>query len=194
LTQGQALTAVSLSADGHSTNPPARYTEASLVKALEALGIGRPSTDASIIKTIQDRGYVWTKGAALVPSWVAFAVVGLLEHHFGRLVDYDFTPAMEDELDSIASGNHKRPDCLSAFYFGAAQGREGSVPRSGGLKKLVGVNLEEIDAREINSLPMFDDGVARVGRYGPYLERVRDGESQRANLPDDLPPDELTPE
>ena len=194
LTEGQALTAASLTPEGHTTNPPARYTEPSLVKALEDLGIGRPSTYASIIKTIQDRGYVWKKGAALVPSWVAFAVIGLLEHHFGRLVDYDFTAAMEDELDSIASGTQQRTDWLSGFYFGAAQGSEGSVARSGGLKKLVGVNLEEIDAREINSIPMFDDVVVRVGRYGPYLERVRDGESQRANLPDDLPPDELTPE
>jgi DNA topoisomerase-1 len=194
LTQGQPLVADSLTPEGHNTNPPSRYTEPSLVKALEDLGIGRPSTYASIIKTIQDRGYVWKKGSALVPSWVAFAVVGLLEHHFGRLVDYHFTAAMEDELDSIASGNQQRTDWLSAFYFGASEGREGSVARSGGLKKLVGVNLEEIDAREINSIPMFDDVLVRVGRYGPYLERVRDGESQRANLPDDLPPDELTPE
>ncbi len=194
LTQGQPLVADALTPEGHNTNPPSRYTEPSLVKALEDLGIGRPSTYASIIKTIQDRGYVWKKGAALVPSWVAFAVVGLLEHHFGRLVDYHFTAAMEDELDSIASGNQQRTDWLSAFYFGASEGREGSVARSGGLKKLVGVNLEEIDAREINSIPMFDDVLVRVGRYGPYLERVRDGESQRANLPDDLPPDELTPE
>ncbi|HWH06196.1 MAG TPA: type I DNA topoisomerase, partial [Gaiellaceae bacterium] len=122
LTQGQVLTAVDLAADGHSTNPPARYTEASLVKALEELGIGRPSTYASIIKTIQDRGYVWKKGSALVPSWVAFAVVGLLEHHFGRLVDYDFTAAMEDELDAIASGSQGRTSWLSGFYFGGAQG------------------------------------------------------------------------
>jgi DNA topoisomerase-1 len=194
LTQGQPLTAVELRPDGHTTNPPARYTEASLVKSLEELGIGRPSTYASIIKTIQDRGYVWKKGSALVPSWVAFAVVGLLEHHFGRLVDYDFTAAMEDELDAIASGTNSRLTWLNGFYFGGAQGSEGSVARAGGLKKLVGANLEEIDAREINSIPMFGDVVVRVGRYGPYLERVRDGQSQRANLPDDLPPDELTPE
>ncbi|WP_308282730.1 type I DNA topoisomerase [Pseudonocardia nigra] len=194
LTQGQALTAASLTPEGHTTNPPARYTEPSLVKALEDRGIGRPSTYASIIKTIQDRGYVWKKGQALVPSWIAFAVVGLLEHHFGRLVDYDFTAAMEDELDSIAQGAQQRTDWLSGFYFGAEQGSEGSVARAGGLKKLVGVNLEEIDAREINSVPVFDDVVVRVGRYGPYLERVRDGQSQRANLPEDLPPDELTPE
>ena len=194
LARGQALTALELRPDGHTTNPPARYTEASLVKALEDLGIGRPSTYASIIKTIQDRGYVWKKGSALVPSWVAFAVVGLLEHHFGRLVDYDFTAAMEDELDAIASGTNSRLTWLNGFYFGGAQGGEGSVARAGGLKKLVGLNLEEIDAREINSIPMFDDVVVRVGRYGPYLERVRDGVSQRANLPEDLPPDELTPE
>jgi DNA topoisomerase I len=194
LAKGQALTAAELNPEGHTTSPPARYTEPSLIKALEDLGIGRPSTYASIIKTIQDRGYVWKKGQALVPSWIAFAVVGLLEHHFGRLVDYGFTAAMEDELDAIAQGTQHRTDWLSGFYFGAAQGREGSVARSGGLKKLVGVNLEEIDAREINSVPVFDDVVVRVGRYGPYLERVRDGVSQRANLPDDLPPDELTPE
>ena len=125
LTQGQALTADSLTPEGHTTNPPARYTEPSLVKSLEDLGIGRPSTYASIIKTIQDRGYVWKKGAALVPSWIAFAVVGLLEHHFGRLVDYDFTAAMEDELDAIASGNQHRTDWLSAFYFGGRAGPRG---------------------------------------------------------------------
>ena len=197
LTRDQPITAVELNPDGHSTNPPARYTEASLIKALEDLGIGRPSTYASIIKTIQDRGYVWKKGSALVPSWVAFAVVGLLELHFGRLVDYDFTAAMEDELDSIAAGTQRRTDWLSAFYFGADQGTVGSVARAGGLKKLVGVNLEEIDAREINSIPLFPDFegrpvVVRVGRYGPYLERIVDESSQRANLPDDMPPDELT--
>ncbi|OZM82471.1 DNA topoisomerase I [Pseudonocardia sp. MH-G8] len=194
LTKGQALTAAELTPEGHATNPPSRYTEPSLIKALEDLGIGRPSTYSSIIKTIQDRGYVWKKGQALVPSWVAFSVIGLLEHHFNRLVDYDFTATMEDELDAIAQGNQQRTDWLSGFYFGAAQGAEGSVARAGGLKKLVGVNLEEIDAREINSVPVFDDVVVRVGRYGPYLERMRDDKSQRANLPDDLPPDELTPE
>jgi DNA topoisomerase-1 len=194
LTKGQALTAASLTPEGHSTNPPSRFTEPSLIKQLEDLGIGRPSTYASIIKTIQDRGYVWKKGQALVPSWIAFAVVGLLEHHFGRLVDYDFTAAMEDELDLIASGEDDRVRWLSGFYFGGDQGTEGSVARAGGLKKLVGVNLEAIDAREINSVPVFDDVVVRVGRYGPYLERIVDGESQRANLPDDLPPDELTRE
>ena len=199
LTEGQQVTATELVPDGHTTTAPPRYTEASLVKALEELGIGRPSTYASIINTIQDRGYVWKRGSALVPSWVAFAVVGLLERHFGCLVDYDFTAAMEDELDSIASGAQHRTDWLTGFYFGSDQGDSLSVARVGGLKKLVGVNLEEIDAREINSIPLFPDDaghevVVRVGRYGAYLERIVDGGQQRANLPDDLPPDELTPE
>ena len=207
LEEGQAVTATQLDPDGHSTNPPARYTEASLIKALEEMGIGRPSTYASIIKTILDRGYVYKRGSALVPSWVAFAVIGLLEAHFGRLVDFDFTAAMEDDLDEIAGGREQRGNWLSSFYFGGDHGVEGSVARSGGLKKMVGDNLEDIDAREINSIKLFADSegrdvVVRVGRFGPYLERMvedpdnPDGDpiSQRANLPDDLPPDELTPE
>ena len=202
LTEGQRLDAIELTPDGHSTNPPARYTEASLVKALEELGIGRPSTYASIIKTIQDRGYVHKKGSALVPSWVAFAVTGLLEQHFGRLVDYNFTAAMEDELDAIASGNEQRTNWLSNFYFGGDHGVPDSVARSGGLKRLVGVNLEGIDAREVNSIKLFDDlqgrpVCVRVGKNGPYLERQianEDGEltPQRANLNTALTPDELT--
>jgi len=202
LTQGQRVDATELTPDGHSTNPPARYTEASLIKALEELGIGRPSTYSSIIKTIQDRGYVHKKGSALVPSWVAFAVTGLLEQHFGRLVDYGFTAAMEDELDAIASGTERRTNWLNNFYFGGDHGVADSVARSGGLKKLVGVNLEGIDAREVNSIKLFDDveGRAvnvRVGKNGPYLERMvvgDDGEPtpQRANLHDSLTPDELT--
>ncbi|OBH49109.1 type I DNA topoisomerase [Mycobacterium sp. E2479] len=202
LTQGQRLDAIELTPDGHATNPPARYTEASLVKALEELGIGRPSTYSSIIKTIQDRGYVHKKGSALVPSWVAFAVTGLLEQHFGRLVDYDFTAAMEDELDAIASGQERRTDWLNNFYFGGEHGVADSVARSGGLKKLVGVNLEGIDAREVNSIKLFDDEqgrpvYVRVGKNGPYLERMVTGEDgepkpQRANLNDSLTPDELT--
>ncbi|WP_208720542.1 type I DNA topoisomerase [Amycolatopsis circi] len=199
LAKDQALTAPELSADGHSTSPPARYSEPSLVSKLEELGIGRPSTYASIIKTIQDRGYVWKKGSALVPSWVAFAVIGLLERHFERLVDYNFTAGLEDELDRIASGDEHRVEWLSKFYFGGDFGVEGSVGRLGGLKKLVDGSVEGIDAREINSIPMFSDAeghqvVVRVGRYGPYLEREVNGESQRANLPEDLPPDELSPE
>ncbi len=204
LRQGQAVAASSLTPDGHSTNPPARFTEASLIKALEELGIGRPSTYSSIIKTIQDRGYVVKKGSALVPSWVAFAVIGLLEQHFGRLVDYDFTAAMEDELDAIASGTGRRTNWLHNFYFGGEHGVEGSISRAGGLKQLVGGNLEGIDAREVNSIFLFDDAqgipvYVRVGRNGPYLERMvlgEDGEPtpQRANLKDALTPDELTPE
>ncbi|MDT5321371.1 MAG: topoisomerase [Mycobacterium sp.] len=202
LTQGQRVDAAELTPDGHSTNPPARYTEASLIKALEELGIGRPSTYSSIIKTIQDRGYVHKKGSALVPSWVAFAVTGLLEQHFGRLVDYGFTAAMEDELDAIASGQERRTNWLNNFYFGGDHGVPDSVARSGGLKRLVGVNLEGIDAREVNSIELFDDAqgrpvYVRVGKNGPYLERMvagDDGEPtpQRANLNDSLTPDELT--
>jgi len=205
LSKGSAVTATKLDPDGHSTNPPARYTEASLIKTLEELGIGRPSTYASIIKTILDRGYVYKRGSALVPSWVAFAVIGLLESHFSQLVNYDFTAGMEDDLDEIASGHEHRTDWLTRFYFGGEHGGEQSVARQGGLKKLVSENLEDIDAREINSIRLFDDAEGRevhvrVGRFGPYLERMvvnpddPDGDpiSQRANLPDDLPPDELT--
>ncbi len=207
LAEGEGVTAVELNPDGHSTNPPARYTEASLIKTLEELGIGRPSTYSSIIKTILDRGYIYKRGSALVPSWVAFSVTGLLESHFGRLVDFDFTAAMEDDLDAIATGRAQRGNWLSGFYFGGDDGAEGSVARSGGLKKMVGERLDDIDAREINSIKLFTDDagrdvVVRVGRYGPYLERMvtdpdkPDAEptSQRANLPDDLPPDELTPD
>lgn len=205
LKAGAAVTATQLDPNGHTTNPPARYTEASLIKTLEELGIGRPSTYASIIKTILDRGYVYKRGSALVPSWVAFSVVALLEAHFGRLVDFDFTAGMEDDLDAIAGGRERRGNWLQNFYFGGETGAEGSVARSGGLKKMVGTNLEDIDARTINSIRLFDDDQGReihvrVGRYGPYLERMvkndddPDGDpiSQRANLPDDLPPDELT--
>ncbi|MBJ8340155.1 type I DNA topoisomerase [Antrihabitans sp. YC3-6] len=207
LVEGQEVTASELNPDGHTTNPPARYTEASLIKILEEMGIGRPSTYASIIKTILDRGYVYKRGSALVPAWVAFAVIGLLEAHFGRLVDYDFTAAMEDDLDQIAGGLEQRGNWLSSFYFGGESGAEGSVARSGGLKTMVGSRLEEIDAREVNSIKLFADEegrdvFVRVGRFGPYLERSvknpddPDGDpiSQRANLPDDLPPDELTVE
>ena len=202
LKQGQRVDATRLTADGHTTNPPARYTEASLVKALEELGIGRPSTYSSIIKTIQDRGYVHKKGSALVPSWVAFAVTGLLEQHFGRLVDYDFTAAMEDELDEIASGHEQRTNWLHNFYFGGEHGVPHSIARAGGLKKLVGVNLEGIDAREVNSIRLFDDEhgrpiYVRVGKNGPYLERMITGDDgeptpQRANLSDEITPDELS--
>ncbi len=202
LRQGQRVDAVALTPDGHATNPPARYTEASLIKALEDLGIGRPSTYSSIIKTIQDRGYVHKKGSALVACWVAFAVTGLLEQHFGRLVDYDFTAAMEDELDEIAAGHEQRTNWLRNFYFGGEHGVAHSIARAGGLKKLVGENVGEIDARGVNSIHLFDDAHGRpihvrVGRNGPYLERMITGDDgeptpQRANLSDEITPDELT--
>ena len=205
LTKGDELATNKVTADGHSTNPPARYTEASLVKKMEDLGIGRPSTYASIIKTIQDRGYVFVRGNALVPSWVAFSVVGLLENNFDALVDYDFTSSMEDELDEIAHGNQDRTKWLSGFYFGDADARESmaqALARRGGLKHMIEDNLESIDARAANSLKLFDDAegrpvVVRVGRYGPYIERVigeKDGEPeyQRANLPESATPDEIT--
>ena len=219
----------------HTTQPPARYTEASLVKAMEELGVGRPSTYASVIATILDRGYVWKKGTALVPSFTAFAVVGLLERYFGDLVDYGFTASMEDDLDEIASGREESLPWLSRFYFGtstpgvpepagvgasgdgsgkangvgnghskaAGGGSNGGVTNGAapgvsdgkrlGLKASVAAHLGDIDAREINSIPIGQgsDGVAivaRVGRYGPYLQRGDD----RASLPDDMCPDELT--
>jgi DNA topoisomerase-1 len=166
----------------HVTRPPARYTEASLVKELEDREIGRPSTYASIIGTILDRGYVFKKGTALVPSFLAFAVVTLLERHFGRLVDYDFTARMEEGLDEIARGEAARVPWLRRFYFGT-DGEEG-------LKQLVS-DLEDIDARDVSSFPLAGtDIVVRVGRYGPYLER----DGQRVNVPGDIVPDELTPE
>ena len=213
LVKDQPLTAEELAATEHRTQPPPRYTEASLVKALEELGIGRPSTYASIMQTIQDRGYVFKRGQALIPSFTAFAVVGLLERHYPRLVDYGFTAAMEDELDEIAAGDAARVDFLRAFYFGGDLGAEGSVARAGGLRKLVTEKLSEIDAREVNSIPLFtdEDGrqvVVRVGRYGPYLQRTAPGEEQtgpadgddggsggdRVPVPEGLAPDELTPE
>jgi DNA topoisomerase-1 len=188
LAQEQSLTAAGIEPQAHATNPPARYTEASLVKALEELGIGRPSTYASILSTIQDRGYVFKRGTALVPSFTAFAVVGLLEQHFGRLVDYGFTASMEDDLDDIANGQRERVQWLAAFYFGGTDGAS-----SEGLQELVDQRLGEIDAREVNSIPIGTDAdgvsiVVRVGRYGPYVQRGDD----RASVPDDLPPDDLT--
>ncbi len=187
LAEGDAVVLKELEPQGHETNPPARYTEATLVRTLEELGIGRPSTYASILGTILDRGYVFKKGTALVPSFLAFSVVQLLEQHFGRLVDYDFTARMEDDLDRIASGDEQRNEWLSRFYYGtndAAGTNDGN-----GLKELVS-DLGGIDAREINSIEIGNGIVLRVGRYGPYLDR--DGE--RANVPDDLVPDELTVE
>jgi DNA topoisomerase I len=166
----------------HATRPPARFTEATLIKELEDRAIGRPSTYASIIGTILDRGYVFKKGTALVPSFVAFAVVTLLERHFMHLVDYEFTARMEDALDDIANGEAQRVPWLRRFYFGA-DGEEG-------LKELVS-DLSDIDARDVSSFPLAGtDIVVRVGRYGPYLER----DGQRVNVPEGTAPDELTPQ
>jgi DNA topoisomerase I len=181
LSEGDQLTG-DLRPDAHVTRPPARYTEASLVKELEDREIGRPSTYASILGTILDRGYVFKKGTALVPSFLAFAVVTLLEQHFAHLVDYDFTARMEDALDEISRGEAARVPWLRRFYFGD-DGEEG-------LKELVS-DLGDIDAREVSSFPLAgSDIVVRVGRYGPYLER----DGQRVNVPGDIAPDELTPE
>src|SRR5690348_10605648 len=183
LAEGDDLSASRLDPDGHATSPPSRYTEATLVKALEERGIGRPSTYAAIMGTILDRGYVRKQGQALVPEFLAFAVVNLLEKHFPRLVDYEFTARLEDDLDDIASGEEKRDEWLRRFYFGA----DGDA----GLKELVEGRLAEIDAREINTVELpGSDIVVRVGRYGPYLER---GE-ERQTLPPDVAPDELKPE
>ncbi len=192
MTAGDHVDARDLSPDSHSTQPPARYTEASLVKRLEELGVGRPSTYASIMGTIQDRGYVWKKGTALIPSFVAFSVVSLLEGHFPDLVDYAFTARMEDDLDEIAGGVREPIPWLSRFYFGD-QADAATIAAHPGLKRMVNDDLSAIDARIINSIPlgMSVEGlpvVARVGRYGPYVEC---GE-RRASIPDDIAPDELT--
>ncbi|MEU6088293.1 type I DNA topoisomerase [Streptomyces sp. NPDC047085] len=200
--EGDALAAEEITADGHATKAPARYTEASLVKELEEREIGRPSTYASIIGTILDRGYVFKKGTALVPSFLSFAVVNLLEKHFGRLVDYDFTAKMEDDLDRIARGEAQSVPWLKRFYFGegvdngsAAEAGNGDGDHLGGLKELV-TDLGAIDAREVSSFPVANDIVLRVGRFGPYIERGEKDteEHQRADIPADLAPDELTVE
>jgi DNA topoisomerase I len=189
LAEGEAVNAASLTAQGHETKPPARYTEASLIKELEDREIGRPSTYASIIGTIINRGYVYKKGSALVPAWIAFSVVRLLEEHFARQIDYEFTARMEDVLDEIAAGESDRVSELAEFYFGS--------DRVVGLHQLV-TELGEIDAKELSTFPVGgpDSGISlRVGRYGPYLEGPDDDGNptgRRANVPDDLPPDELT--
>ena len=172
-------------ADGHETQPPPRYTEASLVKKMEDLGIGRPSTYATTIATIGDRGYVDHRGQALVPTWTAFSVVRLLEENLPELVDFDFTAAMETELDRIASGREDRVDYLSRFWRGDGQrmGLEGQVG-----------SLEDIDAKAVNSIDLGEGIVLRVGRYGPYLQAAGDGEPRNASVPDSLAPDELTPD
>ena len=190
LTVGQTVPVESITPNGHSTSPPARYTEASIVKRLEELGIGRPSTWASIIQTVQDRGYVWKKGQALVPTWTAFAVVGLMEKHFGGLVDYAFTARIEEDLDSIARNEERKDHWLQRFYFGDET--DVQLP---GLKRLVVENLDEIDAAAINTFPLGHDAdgveiVVKPGKYGPYVKRGED----TASVPEDLAPDELTVE
>jgi len=191
LAESDRVTAQDLQAAGHQTKPPARYTEASLIKELEDREIGRPSTYASIVNTIQHRGYVYKKGSALVPAWIAFSVVRLMERHFGRLISYDFTAELEDVLDEISHGREDRVEVLQSFWSGEGEGNTG-------LKYLV-ENLPEIDAREIATFDIGEGVHLRVGRYGPYLEGPdkvtgKDGAEQpvRANVPEDLPPDELT--
>ncbi len=185
VSQGDGVDCRVLSPSGHKTQPPARFSEASLVKELEQRGIGRPSTYAAVIQTIQDRGYVWKKATAMVPTWVAFATIQLLERHFEQLVDYGFTATMEEALDVIATGQAATEKWLDGFYFG------NGTP---GLKQLVGDEVvAQIDAREMNTVPLGLDAegveiLVRVGRYGPYLQRME----ERASLPEDLPPDELT--
>jgi DNA topoisomerase-1 len=186
---GDQLAVSDAEAKGHRTTPKPRYTEASLVKVLEEKGIGRPSTFASIPETILDRGYAVKRGQALVPTWLAFSVVRLLEEHFADLVDYDFTAALEDDLDTIARGEQNRVEWLKSFYFGS----DSHV----GLRQVVD-NLGEIDARALNSTPITDTATLRFGKYGPYLE-VADPENPEAkprivNVPEDLAPDELTAE
>lgn len=204
LSAGDMVPIASIAPNGHTTSAPSRFTEASLVKRLEELRIGRPSTWASIIQTVQDRGYVWKKGQALVPTWTAFAVIRLLEEHFEALVDYEFTASTEHDLDAIAAGTRQKDQWLQRFYWGD-QG-DASVPpitaEAGdgddallGLKRLVEENLDEIDAAEINTFPLGNDPdgieiVAKPGKYGPYVKRGDD----TASVPDDLPPDELTVE
>ena len=208
LSDGDVVPVGSLDPQGHATSAPPRYTEASLVRRLEELGIGRPSTWASIIQTIQDRGYVWKKGQALVPTWTAFAVIGLLEQHFDELVDYAFTARVETDLDAIAAGERKKDQWLSEFYFGSKgpgglgddQGASDSAGPAAvddralpGLKRLVEENLDNIDAAAINTFPigLDPDGnevVVKPGKFGPYVRRGDD----TAGVPDDLAPDELT--
>ncbi|MFS0731053.1 type I DNA topoisomerase [Curtobacterium sp. 1P10AnD] len=187
MAQGDALGVSDVEAKGHDTSAPPRYTEASLVKTLEELGIGRPSTYAAIISTIIDRGYVTQRGSALVPNWIAFSVVRLLEDYFGDLVQYDFTASMEDDLDRIASGDEDRVDWLKGFYFGGGDQR--------GLRTVID-NLGEIDARDINSVELAPGLTLRIGRYGPYIEVPSDDpeKPRRVNVPEDLAPDELTAE
>ena len=188
LKKNQKVTAKKLEVAGHETKPPARYTEASLVKMLEQLGVGRPSTYASIMSTIEDRGYVWKKGRALVPSFKAFQVVRLLEEHFGDLVDYQFTARMEDDLDAIASGDAKRSKYLEEFFLGD-EGLEARVKT-----KMEEIKLEEVKRLETFPLGKTEDGkdvVVRIGQFGPYVQLGDDEAKKTVSIPKDMPPDEL---
>ena len=197
LTEGQSLDVAGIAAEGHDTKPPARYTEATLIAELEKREIGRPSTYASIMSTLLNRGYVWKKGTALVPAWIGFNIVRLLEAHFSRLVDYSFTADLEQVLDDIANGRTDRVPVLESFWTGEGEGNTG-------LKRLL-ENLPDIDARAMATFPVGEDPDTghtinvRVGRYGPYVEGPPllpgDGGEvvpTRGNIPEDLPPDELT--
>ena len=196
LKEGEALKLEALKPDQHFTQPPSRYTEATLVKTLEAKEIGRPSTYASIISTIMDRGYVYERGRALIPSWLAFSVTKLLETNFPKLVDYQFTAEMENGLDRIAHGEESGRDWLTHFYFGSGEGAARNADEAHeGLQQQV-AQLGEIDARAINTIDIGDGLHVRVGRYGPYLEDMEhldaEGNPKRASLPDTIAPDELT--
>ncbi|MGZ5396995.1 MAG: type I DNA topoisomerase [Aeromicrobium sp.] len=189
--EGDTVTVAELGSAAHETRPPSRFTEASLIKDLEEREIGRPSTYASIVNTIQNRGYVYKKGTALVPAWIAFSVIRLMEQHFGRLIEYRFTADLEGVLDEVAGGREDRLNVLQSFWTGEGEGNTG-------LKRLV-EGLGDIDARELSTFPLADDISVRVGRYGPYVEgppftKAEDGTEKptRANIPEDLPPDELT--
>jgi DNA topoisomerase I len=192
---GQELDPREITPRGHETQPPARWTEASLIRELEERGIGRPSTYASILQTVQDRGYVWKKGSALVPTFMAFAVVNLLERHFPDLVDFGFTARMEERLDEIAEGHRDPKPWLHAFYFGDPDAPDGNRMGRDGLHRTIAEGWEAIDARAVSSVPLGkdEDGqevAVRVGRYGPYVQ-VGDSE-ERASLPGDMAPDEVT--
>lgn len=189
LGEGALVDVVSATAEGHETTPPPRYTEASLVRAMEERGIGRPSTYAATISVITDRGYVTKRGQALVPSWLAFSVTRLLEKHFGNLVDYDFTASMEQDLDHIAAGDQNAVAWLKSFYLGEGDDAPKVSADGKGLRHQV-ESLGDIDARAVNSLDLGGGITVRVGRYGPYLERE---DEARANIPSDVAPDELTP-
>ena len=183
MTIGQEITVTEYTCESHETKPPARYTEPTLVKKLEELGIGRPSTFASIIQTIQDRGYVVKRGRALVPTFLAFSVTGLLEQHFSKLVDYEFTASMEEDLDRIANGEEERVNWLTRFFYG-----HDGIP---GLQELA-ADLGAIDAQQINTMKMGENIEIRVGRFGAYLQEGQGDERKFANIPEGMAPDELT--